>query len=385
MKKLSFTRLHLFSKAISFALVSCFLLGLALACPGASAETSLLSPADLYEQNVASTVEVTAIGDAKSGKGYTYQTTGSGFVIAGEGYILTNYHLISDSKIVRVATCDHEIYDAEVVGYDVHNDFAVIRIDAENLMPVTLGNSSTLRVGEPVYTIGTILEGDSFSMTNGIICNANREANIDYTSTNLIETTCAIGSGSMGAGLFNASGEVIGIINAGYASGSSNEILSVFSLAIPVNTVRRNIKNIIEDGVIVRPSIGISISPLSEETQRILKIKNGIVIQDVSSDSPANAAGLKKNDVVISVDDIPVYTSTDFVRIISESDPGDIRVFHIYRQGQESTLDVEIGSKTESARKEEQAPEESPAPIQSTDPALDSQAMEDFFKFYFGY
>ena len=222
-------------------------------------------------------------------------------------------------------------------------------------------------------------------MTNGIICNANREANIDYTSTNLIETTCAIGSGSMGAGLFNASGEVIGIINAGYASGSSNEILSVFSLAIPVNTVRRNIKNIIEDGVIVRPSIGISISPLSEETQRILKIKNGIVIQDVSSDSPANAAGLKKNDVVISVDDIPVYTSTDFVRIISESDPGDIRVFHIYRQGQESTLDVEIGSKTESARKEEQAPEESPAPIQSTDPALDSQAMEDFFKFYFGY
>ena len=155
-----------FRKALSLLLLVGLIAGFVAVGGGfsqtASAETpaaSVLSPADLYEQNVGSTVGITTSGETSSryGYGYTYQAAGSGFIITTDGYILTNYHVISGSKTVTVATYDHETYDAKVIGYDASNDIAVIKIDAENLKPVTLGDSDTLRVGETVYAIGNPL------------------------------------------------------------------------------------------------------------------------------------------------------------------------------------------------------------------------------------
>ena len=385
-------------KTLCLVLLACLIAG-CVAIGGGSqsafAETSELSPADLYEQNVNSTVGITISGETSSryGYGYTYQASGSGFIITSDGYILTNYHVISGSKSVTVATYDHNTYDAKVIGYDASNDIAVIKIDAENLTPVTLGDSDTLRVGESVYAIGNPLGELTFSLTGGIVSALSRNVQTEAgTSMSLIQTDCAINSGNSGGALFNTRGEVIGITNAKYSSsgmGSEAEIDNI-GFAIPINSVKRIVTSIIENGYVLKPYIGISVSPLSEETANIIGIKAGAVVQDVTEDAPADKAGLKSHDVIVKVGDTDINDSNDLVQVISKSDPGDVLTFHIYRQGQEITLDVEIGSKTESALKDEEEAEEENAepqeqPNQNGIQGWSDNPMEDFFRFYFGY
>ena len=385
-------------KTLCLVLLACLIAG-CVAIGGGSqsafAETSELSPADLYEQNVNSTVGITISGETSSryGYGYTYQASGSGFIITSDGYILTNYHVISGSKTVTVATYDHNTYDAKVIGYDASNDIAVIKIDAENLTPVTLGDSDTLRVGESVYAIGNPLGELTFSLTGGIVSALTRNVQTAAgTSMSLIQTDCAINSGNSGGALFNTRGEVIGITNAKYSSsgmGSEAEIDNI-GFAIPINSVKRIVTSIIENGYVLKPYIGITVSPLSEETANITGIKAGAVVQDVTEDAPADKAGLKSHDVIVKVGDTDINDSNDLVQVISKSDPGDVLTFHIYRQGQEITLDVEIGSKTESALKDEEEAEEQTAepqeqPNQNGIQGWSDNPMEDFFRFYFGY
>ena len=385
-------------KTLCLVLLACLIAG-CVAIGGGSqsafAETSELSPADLYEQNVNSTVGITISGETSSryGYGYTYQASGSGFIITSDGYILTNYHVISGSKTVTVATYDHNTYDAKVIGYDASNDIAVIKIDAENLTPVTLGDSDTLRVGESVYAIGNPLGELTFSLTGGIVSALSRNVQTEAgTSMSLIQTDCAINSGNSGGALFNTRGEVIGITNAKYSSsgmGSEAEIDNI-GFAIPINSVKRIVTSIIENGYVLKPYIGITVSPLSEETANIIGIKAGAVVQDVTEDAPADKAGLKSHDVIVKVGDTDINDSNDLVQVISKSDPGDVLTFHIYRQGQEITLDVEIGSKTESALKDEEEAEEQAAepqeqPNQNGIQGWSDNPMEDFFRFYFGY
>ena len=385
-------------KTLCLVLLACLIAG-CVAIGGGSqsafAETSELSPADLYEQNVNSTVGITISGETSSryGYGYTYQASGSGFIITSDGYILTNYHVISGSKTVTVATYDHNTYDAKVIGYDASNDIAVIKIDAENLKPVTLGDSDTLRVGENVYAIGNPLGELTFSLTGGIVSALSRNVQTEAgTSMSLIQTDCAINSGNSGGALFNTRGEVIGITNAKYSSsgmGSEAEIDNI-GFAIPINSVKRIVTSIIENGYVLKPYIGITVSPLSEETANITGIKAGAVVQDVTEDAPADKAGLKSHDVIVKVGDTDINDSNDLVQVISKSDPGDVLTFHIYRQGQEITLDVEIGSKTESALKDEEEAEEQTAepqeqPNQNGIQGWSDNPMEDFFRFYFDY
>ena len=385
-------------KTLCLVLLACLIAGCVAIGGGnqtAFAEAAELSPADLYEQNVNSTVGITISGETSSryGYGYTYQASGSGFIITSDGYILTNYHVISGSKTVTVATYDHETYDAKVIGYDASNDIAVIKIDAENLKPVTLGDSDTLRVGESVYAIGNPLGELTFSLTGGIVSALSRNVQTEAgTSMSLIQTDCAINSGNSGGALFNTRGEVIGITNAKYSSsgmGSEAEIDNI-GFAIPINSVKRIVTSIIENGYVLKPYIGISVSPLSEETAKIIGIKAGAVVQDVTEDAPADKAGLKNHDVIVKVGDTDINDSNDLVQVISKSDPGDVLTFYIYRQGQEITLDVEIGSKTESALKDEEeaeAAEEEQAPQQPEQgiQGWSDNPMEDFFRFYFGY
>ena len=385
------------SRAIALVLLVCLVGGMLLigTSQKAFAAEEELSPADLYEQNVNSTVGITISGETSSryGYGYTYQASGSGFIITSDGYILTNYHVINGSKTVTVATYDHNTYDAKVIGYDASNDIAVIKIDAENLKPVTLGDSDTLRVGESVYAIGNPLGELTFSLTGCIVSALSRNVQTEAgTSMSLIQTDCAINSGNSGGALFNTRGEVIGITNAKYSSSgmSSEAEIDNIGFAIPINSVKRIVTSIIENGYVLKPYIGISVSPLSEETAKVTGIKAGAVVQDVTADAPADKAGLKNHDVIVKVGDTDINDSNDLVQVISKSDPGDVLTFYIYRQGQEITLDVEIGSKTESALKDEEeaeAAEEEQAPQQPEQgiQGWSDNPMEDFFRFYFGY
>ena len=240
-----------FAKAIILVLLVSLFAGLVAsgASQTAFAESAELSAPDLYEQNVNSTVGITISGETTSryGYGYTFQASGSGFIITSDGYILTNYHVISGSKTVTVATYDHKTYDATVIGYDSSNDIAVLKIDAEGLKPVTLGDSDTLRVGETVYAIGNPLGELTFSLTSGIISALSRNVRTEAgTTMSLIQTDCAINSGNSGGALFNTRGEVIGITNAKYSSSSSSEAeIDNIGFAIPINSVTRIVTSII--------------------------------------------------------------------------------------------------------------------------------------------
>ena len=373
----------------------------------ASAAYDELSPADLYEENVNSTVGITISAKTTSryGYGYTYEASGSGFIISDDGYVLTNCHVISGYDKVTVATYDQETYDATVIGYDESSDIAVLKIDAENLKPVTLGDSSKLRVGDTVYAIGNPLGELTFSLTRGIVSALSRNISTESgSSMGLIQTDCAINSGNSGGALFNASGEVIGITNAKFSSSGSMEAeIDNIGFAIPINSVKRIVTSIIENGYVLKPYIGIAVSPLSEETAGIIGIKSGAVVQDVTEDAPADQAGIKVNDVIIKVDDKVIRDSTDLVQVIADTDPGEIVTFTIYRQGKELTLKVEVGSKTESALKNEEAaaadteesgsqqePQNQPngSGGQQGMPDWDSDEFgnfEDFFKYFFGY
>ena len=391
----------LLQKTLCLVLLACLIAGCVTIGGGAQtafAESAELSPADLYEQNVNSTVGITISGETSSryGYGYTYQASGSGFIISNDGYILTNYHVISGSKTVTVATYDHETYDAQIIGYDESNDIAVLKIDAENLKPVNLGDSDTLRVGDSVYAIGNPLGELTFSLTGGIVSALSRNVRTEAgTTMSLIQTDCAINSGNSGGALFNTRGEVIGITNAKYSSSgmSSEAEIDNIGFAIPINSVKRIVTSIIENGYVLKPYIGVSVSPLSDETANIIGIKAGAVVQDVTADAPADKAGIKTHDVIVKVGDTDINASNDLVQVISKSNPGDVLTFYIYRQGEEITLDVEIGSKTESALKEEEEPQEE-APAEQGQSNQDGQQgiqgwgsdpFEDYFRFFFGY
>ena len=392
-------------KLLTVLLIGALLFGAVLLGIPQTAEAAYdeLSPADLYEQNVNSTVGITisARMNSRYGYGYTYEASGSGFIISEDGYILTNYHVISGYDKVTVATYDQETYEASVIGYDESSDIAVLKIDAENLDPVTLGDSSKLRVGDTVFAIGNPLGELTFSLTKGIVSALSRNISTESgSSMSLIQTDCAINSGNSGGALFNDSGEVIGITNAKYsASGSMEAEIDNIGFAIPINSVKRIVTSIIENGYVLKPYIGIAVSPLSEETAGVIGIKSGAVVQDVTEGAPADKAGLKVNDVITKVNDKAIKDSNDLVQVISETDPGDVVTFSVYRQGSELTLSVEIGSKTESALKNEEAAAASAEQAddqqnQSNDFGFGGQQgsqgwggndFEDFFQYFFGY
>ena len=385
-------------KTLCVVLLACLIVGCALigGVSTAYAETEDLSLADLYEENVVSTVGITISGRTNSryGYGYTYQASGSGFIITEDGYILTNYHVIENSDTVTVATYDDQTYEAEIIGYDETNDIAVLKIDAENLRPVTLGNSDKLRVGDSVFAIGNPLGELTFSLTHGVVSALSRNVRTEAgNSMNLIQTDCAINSGNSGGALFNSRGEVIGITNAKYSSsGMSEAEIDNVGFAIPVNSVTRIVTSIIENGYVLKPYIGVTVSPISDETAGITGIKAGAVVLDVTEGGPADQAGIRVNDVIVKVDRTEIKDSNDLVQVISKSEPGDVMTFNIYRQGEEIQIDVEIGSKTQSAlNNEEKATQEMPysqewpQDEQQGSQGWSENPFEDFFNFYFGY
>ncbi len=385
-------------KTLCVVLLACLIVGCALigGVSTAYAETEDLSLADLYEENVVSTVGITISGRTNSryGYGYTYQASGSGFIITEDGYILTNYHVIENSDTVTVATYDDQTYEAEIIGYDETNDIAVLKIDAENLRPVTLGNSDKLRVGDSVFAIGNPLGELTFSLTHGVVSALSRNVRTEAgNSMDLIQTDCAINSGNSGGALFNSRGEVIGITNAKYSSsGISEAEIDNVGFAIPVNSFTRIVTSIIENGYVLKPYIGVTVSPISDETAGITGIKAGAVVLDVTEGGPADQAGIRVNDVIVKVDRTEIKDSNDLVQVISKSEPGDVMTFNIYRQGEEIQIDVEIGSKTQSAlNNEEKATQEMPysqewpQDEQQGSQGWSENPFEDFFNFYFGY
>ena len=322
----------------------------------AYADEAVLSAADIYEQNVNSTVGITTSTQTVNYWGYpaSRSASGSGFIITDSGYILTNYHVIENSDEVKVATYDGKSYDASVIGYDESNDIAVLKIEAEGLKPVKVGDSDALRVGDDVLAIGNPLGELTFSLTSGIVSALSRDIMIENgISMSLIQTDCAINSGNSGGALFNMKGEVIGITNAKYSSSSSGASVDNIGFAIPMNTLVRIYESIIENGYILKPYIGIVGQTVSEDIKQITGLEGGVRVSEVTDDSPAKEAGIVSGDVIIKVNGDIVKEFSDLSNLVDASEPGDILKVTVYRQGQEIEMEVKIGSKVQSALNED--------------------------------
>lgn len=315
---------------------------------------TLMTPAEVYAANVNSTVGITtSVTTNYWGFQSTSAASGSGFIISDDGYILTNYHVIESSNSITVSTYDGGSYGAVLIGYDSSNDIAVLKIEADNLVPVVLGDSDNLNVGDSVVAIGNPLGELTFSLTYGTISAKDREVTLSSSVTmDLLQTDCAINSGNSGGALFNLYGEVIGVTNAKYSSSSSSEAsIDNIGFAIPINSIRSIVESIIEKGYISKPYIGISVLDVSEETQQY-GIPTGAAVQAVNENSPAAEAGLQKGDVITAVNGTQM-TSSELVDFVGASSVNDTLVLNIYRQGENLELTVVVGEQIQSALEQE--------------------------------
>ena len=310
----------------------------------------LMTPAEVYAANVNSTVGITT---SVTTNFWGFQTTsaasGSGFILTGDGYVLTNYHVIESSNSISVTLYDGKSYDAVLIGYDESSDIAVLKIDAEGLTPVVLGDSDNLNVGDSVVAIGNPLGELTFSLTSGAVSALNREITLSNSVTmNLIQTDCAINSGNSGGALFNLYGEVIGITNAKYSGSGSGASIDNIGFAIPINHVRGIVESIIENGYVAKPYIGVAVSDVSEETMGY-GLPAGAAVKAVSEDSPAEKAGLQVNDIITAVNGKEISGRTGLSEAVSAASVGDTLTLTVYRQGNTISVDVTVGEQIQSA------------------------------------
>ena len=185
-----------------------------------------MQPAEVYASTVNSTVSINCSSQSTNIFGQTTQSasSGSGFIISQDGYIVTNYHVINGASSVKVTLYNGDTYDATVIGGDSDYDVAVLKINAAGLTPVTLGNSADVNVGDSVLAIGNPLGELTFSMSQGIVSSCNRAINVDGTPFNMIQVDCSINPGNSGGPLMNLYGEVVGIVSAKYSTYSSTVV-----------------------------------------------------------------------------------------------------------------------------------------------------------------
>ena len=278
--------------------------------------------------------------------------TGTGIVMNEEGYIITNAHCVYDSqngcgKAISVSVVmgdeDATEYDAEIVGYDLETDLAVLKIEAENLVPAEFGDSDTLRVGELVVAIGNPLGFELFGTTScGIVSALNREVTISEKEMTLIQTDTAINQGNSGGPLLNSYGQVIGInsakISAGYSSGASIEGLA---FAIPITDASEIIDDLINYGYVVgRPQIGITSTVVDEEMAQRLNMPQGVYVYSVTPGSAAEKAGIRQGDIITGIQGETVKTTDELNKIKDEYDAGDEITLTVVRSGE--TLELTL-------------------------------------------
>ena len=310
----------------------------------------LMSASEVYAQNVGSTVGIkTSLTTNFWGYRATSSASGSGFILTEDGYIITNYHVIEDSDSVEVSLYDGSTCPAEIIGYDQNNDVAVLKIEASGLVPVVLGSSDALLVGDGVVAIGNPLGELTFSLTGGIVSALNRSIAIESgRNMNLIQTDCAINSGNSGGALFNMYGEVVGITNAKYSSSSSGASVDNICFAIPIDDVRPIVRSIIENGYIVRPYIGVSVRNVSSEAQRY-GMPAGASVDVVAEGGPAEKAGVQVNDIITAVNGEAITGSADLTDLVGSCRKGDVLELTIYRQGSTVTLTLTVDEQQSSA------------------------------------
>ena len=316
----------------------------------------------LYEQTRPSVVRINTLSTSSSTFGSTpSEGEASGVIIDKDGHILTNYHVVANARQMQVTLWDETTGTAEVVGSDPASDLAVIKVDlpAEKLSTATLGDSDAIRIGESVIAIGNPfgLEG---TVTEGIISGLDRT--LGQTGQRpirqLIQTDAAINPGNSGGPLVNSNGEVIGI-NSALENPTGGGVFVGVGYAIPINTAKRFLPNMLAGKTVVHPRLGIAGRTLTPDLAKTLNIgvDKGVYVVQVDSSSAAGRAGVKGadqrttpnslavppgGDVIVGIDDQETATFEKLADYVDTKKPGDKVTLHIVREGKEITVEVQL-------------------------------------------
>jgi serine protease Do len=268
------------------------------------------------------------------------QGSGSGFIIRKDGLILTNNHVIANAQEITVTLSDKQQYKAKILGRDPKTDLAVIKIDPKAaLTTASLGNSDELRVGDWVMAIGNPF-GLSNTVTSGIVSAKGRTIGAGPYD-DFIQTDASINPGNSGGPLFNMAGEVVGINTAIFSQGGGNIGIG---FAIPVNLVKNLVPELETKGTVTRGWLGVSVQPLTPDLARSLGLdkEHGALVGDVVAQGPAEKAGIKRGDVIVSYNGKKIEESATLPALVASTPVGKTVPVQILRDGKNQTINVGI-------------------------------------------
>jgi serine protease Do len=268
-------------------------------------------------------------------------SSGSGFILSDDGYVVTNYHVVEGQNRLQVVMYDGTTYEAEYIGGNESNDIALIKVDAQNLPPVTIGSSSDLIVGDQVVAIGNPLGELASTLTVGYVSAKDRIVTSDGSQINMLQTDAAINPGNSGGPLFNMYGEVVGITTAKYSGAStSGATIEGIGFAIPIDDVMPLVDDLKNYGYINSAYLGVMVSDMDAETAAYYRLPMGAYVQEVTAGYCAEEAGLQAGDIIVALGEYEVECVTDLTRALRKFKAGDTTTITVWRSG--SYLDLSI-------------------------------------------
>ena len=305
---------------------------------------TMMTPAEVYASTVNSVVSINCSATSTNifGQRVESASSGSGFVITADGYIVTNYHVVKGASSISVTMYNGNTYKAVLVGGDPDYDLAVLKVEGTDLPVVTLGDSTKVNVGDTVLAIGNPLGELTFSQTQGSVSSANRAINVDGTPFNMLQVDASINPGNSGGPLMNLYGEVVGIVSAKYSSYADTVVEGV-GFAIPVSDVQAIIADIMENGQVTgKPYLAITAGTMTAEMARQYQIdlSEGVFVYAVVKGGAAANAGLRLGDVITKLGDKTIATMEDLTAAKKGYKAGDTATVTYYRDGEYHTTEL---------------------------------------------
>ena len=308
-----------------------------------------MSTGSVYSQNVDAVVLISCQVNSGSyfGQSATSTSTGTGFIITEDGYVVTNYHVVEGASKIFVNTHGGDEFSAVLVGQDKTNDVAVLKVeDAKDLPYVTLGSSTELAVGDQVVAIGNPLGDLTSTLTVGYVSAKDRDVTTDGATINMIQTDAAINSGNSGGPLFNMKGEVVGITTAKYSgSSSSGATIEGIGFAIPIDDVAPMIDDLIHYGYVTGAYLGVMVNDVDADSADYYGIPLGAYVAEVTPGYAAEAAGLKAKDIIVALGDYTVTSVSQLTRALRNFSAGETTTITVYRGGAEKVLTITLDEK----------------------------------------
>ena len=293
---------------------------------------------DIYEKVMPSVVSITCYDGRNT-------SSGTGVIMDAGGYIITNAHVVEDALQIQVLLTDGRELDAKCVGADVISDLAVLRVNADRLIPAEFGDSNALRVGDEVVAIGDPLGVElRGTMTNGIISGINRDIKVGNRTLTLMQTTAALNTGNSGGPLVNCYGQVVGINTMKIGDYASESGVEGLGFAIPITAVQSVLDQLANQGYVAgRPDLGLTGQAISTFYQFYYRMPAGILITGVDPDSDAAAQGLRRGDILMTLNGVQVVSLDILEELIYASNVGDQLKATVYRDGTEFAVTITMG------------------------------------------